>query len=340
MEQRDCKIDILKGFGMILVIFAHIYQGELNRIIYLFHMPLFVIATGCVLHGKNHLSILKLSKRILIPYFVFSLLSFSYWAVFESHYRELPFSNDFFGLFTDSPKIQQFCNIFVAKAFDNSFAYNVVLWYLPSLFVARLIYNSFQGRYKGLEIFCIIICISVQLLVAPNYTLPFELELSCIFVLLFYIGRTIYPYLNKYCYKNWTMLSLFAVSFFSFYFLNSSTHTAISFVAHIFPPFYLFYAFAILGFFIIYALSFFTAKIELLKHAMIWVGKNSLILMCIHEPIKRIVIKLFEFFANQSQYVLRNDFIYSSVIFAFLLLLLVPITIIVDKKLPWVIGKN
>lgn len=303
-------------------------------------MPLFVLATGCILPGQKHLSILKFSKRILVPYLVFSLLSFSYWSVFESHYRIISSSNDFFCLFTDSPKILQFCNIFVAKAFDNSFAYNVVLWYLPCLFVARLIYDSFQGRCEGLEILCIVICILVQLFVTPYYSLPFELELSCIFVILFYIGRTVYPYLNKYCYKNWVMLSLFVVSLFSFYILNSNTHTVIGFVAHIFPSFYLFYAFAILGFFIIYALSFFTAKVEMLKHKMIWVGKNSLILMCIHEPIKRIVIKLFEFFTNQSQYVLRYDLIYSFEIFAFLLLLLVPITIVVDKKLPWMVGKN
>ena len=175
-----------------MVIFAHIYHGELSRAIYLFHMPLFALTTGCLLSFHKSFSVRLYASRILVPYFVFSFLSYIYWATIEVQYRNLEVSRDFYGLFLDSPKLQQFCNIFVAKAFDGSFAYNIVLWYLPCLFSARLIYEALQRCNKLIAIVGIAVMLGVQIVIAPYYSFPWELELACIFVLLFFSGRFLY----------------------------------------------------------------------------------------------------------------------------------------------------
>lgn len=46
--RRDKLIDIAKGVGILLVVFAHTYSGILSGAIYYFHMPLFFMLTGCV----------------------------------------------------------------------------------------------------------------------------------------------------------------------------------------------------------------------------------------------------------------------------------------------------
>lgn len=68
-------IDILKGIGIVLVVLGHITKDrELFQFIYAFHMPLFFIVSGYFLHEKKNF-IISQAKSLLIPYFVFGILS-------------------------------------------------------------------------------------------------------------------------------------------------------------------------------------------------------------------------------------------------------------------------
>lgn len=44
---RDKSLDIMKGIGILLVVFAHVYHN--SGIIYQFHMPLFFILSGAAM---------------------------------------------------------------------------------------------------------------------------------------------------------------------------------------------------------------------------------------------------------------------------------------------------
>lgn len=49
---RDSQLDILKGIGILLVVFAHVCHSDF---IYLFHMPLFFFLSGAALnYSKNN----------------------------------------------------------------------------------------------------------------------------------------------------------------------------------------------------------------------------------------------------------------------------------------------
>lgn len=86
---RDRSLDIMKGIGILLVVFAHVYHN--SGLIYLFHMPLFFILSGAAMtYSKSGFSLKKKAKTLLIPYFLFSLLCFVYWALIESKFRPLP----------------------------------------------------------------------------------------------------------------------------------------------------------------------------------------------------------------------------------------------------------
>ena len=59
MKERLIWIDILKGLGILTVVFAHCYIPDelLKKIIYTFHMPLFFLISG-YLHKTNSMKIL------------------------------------------------------------------------------------------------------------------------------------------------------------------------------------------------------------------------------------------------------------------------------------------
>ena len=130
MEQkkRDILLDMMKGVGILLVVFAHTHHGIANSVVYLFHMPLFLMLSGAALVYASRFSLKKKFKGLIVPYLTFSILSFLYWAFVEARFRPLHAEPIFTGwLGTLDIKIQQFINIFTAIGVGNAFNYNVVL---------------------------------------------------------------------------------------------------------------------------------------------------------------------------------------------------------------------
>lgn len=144
--RKRCEyIDILKGIGIFCVVFGHTTQNELIlNFIYAFHMPLFFIISGMFLHNKP-LFIRKQAKSLLIPYLSFGILTYLYWWLVESRFRELPTGETF---------LSQFINLFFPTSMQHC---NVVLWFLPCLFIACVAGNYFNNKVtsKGLQIFLI-----------------------------------------------------------------------------------------------------------------------------------------------------------------------------------------
>ena len=82
---RYKEIDLLKGYGIVLMILGHIpVNSFFMKTIYLFHMPLFFIASG-FLFKKSNQSISELLKkwflRLILPYFIFSLCGYALWVI-------------------------------------------------------------------------------------------------------------------------------------------------------------------------------------------------------------------------------------------------------------------
>ena len=79
-RERDIKIDLIKGIGIILMVVRHA-RAPYSKIILLFHMAVFFIASGCLYDGskirdsgslKNY--VLKKIKGLWFPQFAFSVL--------------------------------------------------------------------------------------------------------------------------------------------------------------------------------------------------------------------------------------------------------------------------
>lgn len=82
---RDGVVDAVKGFGIILVVLGHLLQyqvvpeafdeNQAYRVIYSFHMPLFFLLSGYVVHVKEdfHRFVFSKSLSLLLPFFFYFL---------------------------------------------------------------------------------------------------------------------------------------------------------------------------------------------------------------------------------------------------------------------------
>lgn len=93
-EKRDASIDALRGFAILLVVFGHSLQftnpdfdnNILFRIIYSFHMPLFMFISGYVTFFGQDKIVSGFKKRaalLLFPFFSWAVVTFFVNAITE-----------------------------------------------------------------------------------------------------------------------------------------------------------------------------------------------------------------------------------------------------------------
>lgn len=82
---RIDTIDIIKGIGILLVIFGHVNtEGQLSRFfIYSFHMPLFFFFSGVVAHSSGNLmkDLIKSFRSLYIPFAIFTSIDILFFSL-------------------------------------------------------------------------------------------------------------------------------------------------------------------------------------------------------------------------------------------------------------------
>ena len=86
MRERSHYLDILKGIGIVFVVFGHVtHIGWLRTYIWGFHMPLFFFVSGVLFERERYGNFISFVKRrfksLVIPYFLFSLIGLIWWSV-------------------------------------------------------------------------------------------------------------------------------------------------------------------------------------------------------------------------------------------------------------------
>lgn len=331
---RDSQLDILKGIGILLVVFAHICRGNVTRYIYLFHMPLFFFLSGAALNYSKEISFNfgKRFKQVIMPYLTFSILCFLYWVLIEIRLRPVHDGDLFTGLVSTLEfRWQQFINIFVAFSFDNAFLYNIVLWFLPCLFVAMILYVAIRKYMRNYAYVGIAIVTILGVLMAKTY-LPLCTEIAFVVIPFIYLGESFY---KKTQISSPIMGGVFLLSSIS---LIMFFNPHVDMRTHSYGSWWLFYAVAIL---LIFSLCTFSRYIVGRDLGILeWLGRNSLAIMCIHEPIKRILLVGVSKLTGMETFVLRESITISLGITFLLILLLIPVIIGINKYSPWMVGKN
>jgi acyltransferase len=140
---RISWVDVCRGIGILLVLYGHAIDREANRyLIYAFHMPLFFFLSGIVFKPVSHKNFLKVivknMKQILIPYFLFAVLTFML-----DFYLMHPYGDS-----TENIK-KQIYGIFYGNGNEGYLAFNVALWFLPCLFVAKVAFAGLTSFVKN-----------------------------------------------------------------------------------------------------------------------------------------------------------------------------------------------
>lgn len=336
--KRDQRLDIMKGIGILFVVFAHVFHK--SGIIYQFHMPLFFILSGAAMtYSKSGFSLKKKAKSLLVPYFVFSIICFVYWALIESRFRpmhDVAIFGDGIGL---NVKLQQFANIFTAINCMSAFVYNIVLWFLPCLFMAELLYSKIKGTKVEwvIDVLCIIIC---YVAVSSSNGGPWCLGEAVVAVPLLSLGHRFYQPLMKVLKKR-TIYAMviggICLLAFIFIFLILNPHTD---MAHNIIP-KEFYFMAILGSLCVVILSLEIDRFVIRGggQCLAYLGRNSLIIMCVHEPLKRIILMVLSKVVSMPTDVIRDEIGMSIVATLIVVTVCILVIEIINRKFSWVIGK-
>lgn len=187
LANRISEIDVAKGIGIILVVFAHVnYTPFLLEYIYSFHMPLFFVLAGLVFDKERYSSFADFLKRrmknLICPYILFSLISILFELVISIYGNG--FSSD-----TVSAIFEGLTGVVLSRGSADFF--NAPLWFVLCLFAVEIIY-FFISKLKSCYI--VILCISLivfgwflesEYFMFENKLLPWSID-SALFALGFY----------------------------------------------------------------------------------------------------------------------------------------------------------
>lgn len=275
-RKRIDWIDMAKGYGMILVILAHLNIGRpLILWIYSFHMPLFFMLSGYVFQGDMNFGIFlkKKCRSLLVPYFGLGIPALLYMLFFETP-----------GGATKENTIRLFLEFLIQNR-----AWTV--WFLACLFWLEIMFY-FAVRYLKTERRLLILSVIMPIVVIGYYiiggkSLPWDID-ACFIAFPFFYGGYYYKNhqekINVYLESTskWKRIfwGLFLTNFLFglFSVLLTGKGLEIYWCEYGFPPFVFVSAFAGMGWMIM------LSKKKIFRPIR-YIGENSLLYYIWHQAI-------------------------------------------------------
>lgn len=293
-------------------------------------MPLFFFLSG-VFFSPTIQGLVKRVRQILIPYLIFGVLSFIYWRFAEMRFRPLPENFDanmhFFDLFWQT----------------EQFRFNVPLWFLPCLLIVQsvgaVLFHFIKNQKVLLATIVLWILIANGINVSSNamwvnesfYAFPF-------FALGYMIGKERYMNMEAGISRkhDWLYSILAIIGLITIWFLSTRNDMMLSSYSNGYGAFFLVAIICIMCLFALFV------KIRSRKFISIltWLGVNSLIIMCLHEPLKRIIIVVFSKLLGMETEAVRESIVLSIIMSCLIIVILIPVCMFINRKCKWVLGKS
>lgn len=340
MNNRIVWVDYAKALSIIFVVFLHAgVPYPLKGLIRVFLIPVFFFISGIfsnVSKYKETKTFFKQkSQSILIPYFAFNLLTFSFWFFIGRHFGADENTN--------TSAMESFLGIFMATA--TSLKHYVPLWFLACLFVVEslyfLIFKKIKHRKYQLITLSALFLFSSLLYNLNIKGLPWSIDIALSMIIFYGLGayfRDIVLKNESKSFKNITSLSgisiLAAVIVTLVYKINDEAKVYINQLGN----YYLFFIGALAGIVLMICLMKLIAMLPKQNKLILYIGRNTLIILALH-LISGSVVKAITYYGfglplniYETHYV---TFIYalSSVI------ILIPVISFINKFTPFLLGK-
>lgn len=314
-EPRVSWIDVLKEIGIVLVVIGHIYLNPIvDNWLYSFHMPLFFWAGGLVYKEKPILvDVRRRIQTIVVPYFSFGFLILLYWQIIERRFREssMSLSDSILGLFFgDYDKLD----------------FNVHLWFLPCFFLTVILFNILVCLGGNKVAYTVSVLMSCIYIVFPMQELYWGFNRVFKYIGFYAIGVLFSQRTIKILEKKVASF-ICACVLLSLNFILAYIHQVDGIM---------WYITALIGGTGVVLVAYIVSE----NYVLQYLGRVSLIILCIHGPIYRIVVKILSILLHLKTDTIRNNFL--------LVMIVVGITIVicslgyevVMKIFPWMLGKR
>lgn len=339
-QKRLEWIDIAKAIAIMLVVFGHTMRaGTPQKIVYSFHVPLFFFVSGmtCKTDKLKH-RILSDVKRIMIPYYCFGLISIMIFAILGK------FVAGKFEMDVNTSISNNVFNLLYATNTSEALKFNTPLWFLPCLFVTKLMYYALSKLFSDKAV---PIIVSTFLLAALGFgysklnlpALPFSLVIATKMLLFFALGRifftAFFPKIQKALKKPFALgigsvllIITCVIGYFSPKINYSGDH---------FPNILSFLTTACLGSICVCCLSIGISHSRILEY----VGKNTLSILVMH----KFPILVFQTIGPMKQLLIQYNSVSGNLLGAVpvslvAIVLCLIAALIINKLFPFMLGKS
>jgi acyltransferase len=289
-KKRILWVDMARGLAIALVVLAHSpIPHKLDSYIYSFHVPLFFIISGFLLHdglNKKWKDFIKNKfVRLAIPYLFFSAITFIYWLVMRQT------GLDPNGAFVNPATPVN--GTLMAIRNSDFMVHNEALWFITSLFAGEVLFYGIYRLVKG-DRMLLGMMLFLTAIVGILYNafiktpLPWSVDIVPIVVVFIGLGFFIKEYYAKWLdlkaslrTKVLVLIGLFVVNVLAWHF-NPTSAGSVDMFYSLFGNFVLYFTAALAGSLMI--MLFFESFLMRSK-LLTYLGQNSLIIYALHQKV-------------------------------------------------------
>ena len=340
---RVLYIDYAKALGMLLIIWGHTKLiGISNEFVYAFHIPLFFFLSGMVFnkgrYGNLGHFLARKVQTLLVPYVVFSVLTWMLWAGY-SYYTHVDVDSFW------NPLLQTV----LAQGSGGFLVHNVPLWFVTCLFIVELMYWFVSELKVGwIIVTCVVLAITSYCLV--NYCdiwdfkrMPWSIDVAMMAIPFFALGHLLVKYVprikmsdtvNNHLAISWILVIVgFAITAYLGH-LNGMVSMGHARLGN--SPI-VFYLTACIGTFAMLILCILIESIKGRKiwkgltDRLSWFGRHSFDAMAIHNPIRQIVMVVVAMVLHTTSDAISENTIHSLISFIITLVITIVGMMVVEQ---------
>lgn len=278
--QRIEYVDIAKGIGIILVIIGHTVSGILRGVIFSFHMPLFFIVSGITYKYSTTKKEFQektgkaFKHLIIVAIFLFCVREFLYILNGDGF---MPVESSLTVLFASGAPVE------MSEYTIPAIGY---VWFLFAFFICRQLCDLLHLYFH--KYFRIIICILTLMgvVIGNSIWLPFSLDIALAVTVFFFVGKKLIEknVIDQIVSSNLRLVilisSLTVVMGLLLELILARNYLELA--AREYPLFPICFVVAVAFVIVILIFSNKILNIKFLSKQLIFIGKNSMLLLSIH----------------------------------------------------------